>query len=264
MNGRSVLLLDGSKPKSGTKASGGHIRPEWIGGMLMEQCERSIDMLRKVWHVYDEQYYDVQKGKFVQFYRVDSDELTKIGWRTPETVSKINDWKLNPVVTTSSGEEYKGQMLILASGIWTNDLLPPAYRINLQGKQGISFRFKGELDQPFTKEWAPYKQIVAHQQTADQVWIGDGTSILEKNWDVSRREASLARCQEELGSKFLHLRSIEGVRPYVKPDDKQHPTDPCYFKQLFPRVFVVTGSNKSGTISAGWSAIKILEASNGF
>ena len=140
-------------------------------------------------------------------------------------------------------------MLVVATGAWAGELLPG---LNVTGKAGVSFRLLGTHD-PVISPWAPYKQVVVHQQTRDTIWVGDGSTILPRNWTAQRDEQCLARCLGVVGKDKQLVKKMYGVRPYAN-----HPkSEPCLLRKLSPRVWVATGAGKSGTIAAGWTAWRI-------
>ena len=149
-----------------------------------------------------------------------------------------------------AGGEERCRLLVVATGVWCNELFP---ELRIQRKQGVSFRLAGKLTRPFIKPWAPYKQVVAHQQSAGELWVGDGSAILEKNWDENRVKQCLTRCQKAVGVSQPPLKTLTGLRAYSPSGN-----DPCVLKKVGPRAWVATGAGKSGTIAAGWVANKLL------
>ena len=251
--GRKVLLLDRNEPMAGTTPSGGHLKPSWFGGMKKVDYEPALELLDNVWGLIEEKFVVKPKGVEETVYRVDTDKVVNTKKKLVD-VQQINYKNKRPIVTLSSGEELKCKLLIVATGVWVEELFP---EITVTSKQGVSYRFKGKLDKPFIKTWAPYKQIVAHQQSKKEIWVGDGTAIIPNNWTKSREGQSIARCCVAVKGERMKSRAIHGLRPYITNGPK-----PCLLKRINKRVWAVTGAGKLGTIAAGWAARRIIDATN--
>lgn len=256
--GMKVKILDADKPMAGTPPSGGHCKPEWFKGMSKDDYTPALELLHEVWDVSSEKFSLLgMSGKWSTVYRVDTDEVIKQPY-TKGTVTKIYQ--------TSQGYEvrYRDKLgdygiqcryVVAAVGVFTEDLFPD---LKVQEKRGISFRFNRVLKKPFIKPWAPYKQIVAHQQTEDTVWIGDGSAILKANWTPERSIECEKRCRKALGllpgNKPLEIRT--GLRAYCELPQKKNP---CLFLEVKKGLFLATGAGKSGTIGAGWVASRLIQ-----
>jgi glycine/D-amino acid oxidase-like deaminating enzyme len=205
------------------------------------------------------------KLKEESIHRIDIDIV--MSWsernRTSATVTGLfcSQSGLQPKVRWQVGKktfEEPAKKVLLAAGVWTQHFLEavPALAAavgKIQAKEGVSFRVQGKIGQPFMKPWAPYKQIVCHQQRKDELWIGDGTAILDKNWNGATTVACRDRCMEALMFGGFPKATLMGLRPYCP-----HPKgQPCLFQRQ-GNVFVATGAGKSGTIAAGWVTRKLL------
>lgn len=253
---RDVMIIDDQREMSGTKPSGGHLKPSWFSGMKKADYEPAMELLDNVWGLIEEEF-KVWPGLLnTTVYRVDTDEVIKTK-HTHGTVQSIDNLDNYPIVNftgkNASTHSVRCRLLVVAAGVWCNELLP----VSIKPKQGVSFRFKGQLDQPFIKPWAPYKQVVAHQQDVSEIWVGDGTAILQKNWTTGRSVACRKRCAKSLSTTEDPLRAITGLRPYCESG-----SDPCLLKQMHKRVWLATGAGKSGTIGAGWAARRIINATS--
>jgi glycine/D-amino acid oxidase-like deaminating enzyme len=255
LKGLDVLTIDDSRPLSGTRPSGGHLKPSWFGGMKRGDYEPAMELLSDVWGLIQEEF-QVQTvlGTFslpTLVYRVDTDKVLA----APRTVGRVVSIQLKaqyPLVELDNGDEWTSRYLVVATGAWVTEFCP---RVKVTPRQGVSFRFRGELPKPFIKPWAPYKQVVAHQQTDKEIWIGDGSAILPTNWDDDRTQKCLRRCEKALGDiQATQVSKSHGLRPYCEVRNA-----PCLFLQLAPRVWCVTGAGKLGTIAAGWAARKLLQ-----
>ena len=243
--GDDVLCLDDGRPLAGTPASGGHIKVSWLGGMPEVEYLPALRVLDEVWGL-KEETYKTPKGT-EQMYRVDTEQVVEC----PRTIGKairvdhLGDY---PVVEMSGGAE-RCRLLVIATGAWSHQLLP---EIITTAKQGVSFYMLGRVS-PLIYPWAPYKQVVAHQQDHRRFWVGDGSAIIPKNWGDTESK-SLKRCLEVVGEhKVVETRM--GLRPYAKHGD----TVPCLLTQLGPRAWVATGAGKLGTIAAGWVVHRVLK-----
>lgn len=254
---REVLCLDREEPLGGTAPSGGHLKPSWLG-MTEDEYKPGMEILDKTWGLIKEDFRYKEQPTTV--FRVDTDVV--VGWEGKDkaNVERIEQLHNYPKVLYRAKDdptklfEERCRLLIVAAGIWTNELLHPhGYRLDIQPKQGVSFRITHQLAEPFIQEWAPYKQIVAHQQSATEVWMGDGTAILQKNWRDQRDDECLDRCLKVLNVKSAPYRKLHGIRPAVEKK-----TGICVMDHPWPRVWVVTGASKRGTIAAGVAAHKFL------
>lgn len=248
--GREVLLLDDGRPLSGTRPSGGHLKPSWFSSMPKTEYEPAMELLNDVWGLIEEDYVIRPTGLTTKVYRVDTEAVLATESETAKVTAMVADGPVPSVVFC--GKVHTCRLLVIATGAWAAELVPGT---EVTAKQGVSFRFCGTLAKPFIKPWSPYKQVVAHQQTADQVWVGDGSAILPKNWDETRTQACFKRCSAALPGMRGVSRTI-GLRPYCKAENG----DPCLLQRLGPRAWLATGAGKSGTIAAGWAARRIVDA----
>lgn len=252
LNGAEVLTLDDGRPNAGTPPSGGHLKPSWFRDMPKSEYEPAMEMLERCWGLKAEEFQVWPTSLTTIVYRVDTDQVAQSPKETA-TVIAIEHVGNYPLVRLAGGREERCRLLVVAAGAWCFELLP---EIKTVPKQGVSFRVRGRLEQPFIRPWAPYKQIVAHEQAERKIWIGDGSAVLPSNWDEERTAACLRRCFNALDGGEL-LESRFGWRPYANPERKG---EPCLLRRLGPRCWVATGAGKSGTIAAGWVARRILNA----
>lgn len=258
LKGMDVLTLDDAQSMGGTAPSGGHLKPSWFGTLSKDEYKPSMELLDELWKLKEEQFVIRPTGIKTTVYRVDTDKVLETP-RTTGRVTAIGQLHNYPTVVYSQGMEQHDErcrLLIVATGVWAAALVPS---LTVTAKQGVSFRVRGyELCDPFIKPWAPYKQVVAHQQAPNELWVGDGTAVLAKNWTKERTKQCLDRCIAALGQPPIQAKppgiwAREGLRAYTKPKG-----NPCLLEQLGPRAWVATGAGKSGTIAAGWAAWRIL------
>lgn len=256
--GRGVLVLDDRREEAGTPPSGGHLRPSWFGGMKKRDYEPAMALLDAVWGLHEEAFALLPSGLLsATVYRVDTDCVVSTQ-ATSGTVIAVGELETNaPSVSWQTAQNgnvtERCRLLVIAAGMGCAALIPG---LDLTGKRGVSFRFRGVLPQPFVKPWAPYKQVVAHQQAPQEIWVGDGSAILSANWTAERTAQCLSRCRKPLPAEAALRRTITGIRPYAPAGGKE----PCLLQALGPHAWVATGAGKMGTIAAGWVACRLLDA----
>ena len=255
--GRDVLLLDSKEEMSGTAPSGGHIKPNWIGGMAKQDYNDAMETLAKVWKIEEAQFKIWPTWIKAVVYRVDTDIVMTYGPYLRAKVTKVFTDREHPAVEfTNKGANCtaEGKILVIAAGVWCDRLIPSCI---IRPKQGVSFRFPGVVE-PFIKPWAPYKQVVVHQQGPNELWVGDGSAIIPQNWDNDRTNKCMNRCKNALGMNEVEpIRTLFGLRPYCETNGK-----PCLLQKFGEHTWLATGAAKLGTIAAGWVAKEILDATS--
>lgn len=255
--GVNVLALDEGRANNGTAPSGGHLKPSWFSGLPKEEYIPAMELLDQAWGLCEEEFVVRPTRLKTKVYRVDTDVVVA----TPKTKASVTGvGRLNgvPAVTykNQQGEKetVEAGLLVIATGAWAGELVKTC---KVQSKTGVSFRFNATLKEPFIKPWLPYRQVVAHQQSPGEVWVGDGSALLEKNWTDQRTEECQVRCCAALGLNTTTppIRTLRGNRPYCKTG-----VAPCLLERLGPKAWLATGAGKSGTIAAGWAARRILDA----
>lgn len=250
--GLDVVLLDDAREMSGTAPSGGHLKPSWFGDLKKKDYEPAMKLLDETWGLLEEQFSVRAVGvtwAYTTVYRVDTDAVVSYPKETATVVS-LREKENLPVVRLEDGREIQGRLLVVATGVWAQQLVPG---MQITAKRGVSFRLPGQLKKgPFIKPWAPFKQVVAHQQSDSEIWVGDGSAIIAENWTDGRTQACLDRCQRAVGRIVAPIRTLTGYRPYAKSEG------PCLLQKIGPSAWVATGAGKSGTIAAGWAAFRLL------
>jgi glycine/D-amino acid oxidase-like deaminating enzyme len=258
---RKVMIIDDDSNLAGSKASGGHFMKSWVSGLPTQDYDKSVERLDDLWGVTDEKYMVYPKKKLVTVSRLSYSKVRDNSIFTIGRVTKINKDEEFPVVTYKGLHnqillDVKTRLLVVCAGVWSSELLHLDEKI--QSKKGVAFKYDMKLKRPFIKPWAPYKQVVGHQETKSTVWIGDGSSILEKNWSRKRTSECWERCSNHLGLENQQpTEVIHGLRPYCKSGN-----DPCICKQVKPNIWIVTGAGKLGTISSGWASNILLQATS--
>jgi glycine/D-amino acid oxidase-like deaminating enzyme len=267
-----VVIIDSNTANAGTKASGGHLKPSWFGSMPKTEYSKALELLDRLWGVHEDKFRIYPTKMKTVVYRVDTDKvLSPINNNYVKlikgTVCRIYPKQHGTTVLykshlTKTSKELVCRNLIVATGVWVTELFP---ELQFQSKAGVSFRVQNtKLIEPFISPWAPYKQVVAHQQSAQEVWIGDGSAILESNWTTERTNQCKARCLDSLRNKVTSSTNVhnsvvktqQGVRAY--PVVKKDKSLPCLYQQPANNIWVVSGAGKNGTIAAGWAAGRLI------
>ncbi len=264
LDGHIVTVLDDNRPMSGSKPSACLMKPSWFSSMGKDKHEPSLALLDKMYGLEEFDFKVRPSGIATSSYRIDPSKALLINrpgsymeglvtYVGPDHV-KVSELKTETGVRNVT---MRADHIIVAAGVWCGKILAEAAQWDIRPTAGIVFRTKGaQCSENRIDVWAPYKQLVGFQEYDDQVWIGDGSAILEKNWKDKRIAQSVARCE-----KFAHslgvagtTESIQGLRPYVKG------AKPCLFEQVSPKVWLATGGAKNGTIAAGWVASELRKA----
>lgn len=256
--GLDVLVLDSNEKLAGSPPSGGHMKPSWFSSLGSNIYEPALAKLTELFGFTEEQYrlYPLPRACSVSLFRLNIDSVLVCEYTKAE-VTKIDLLETNaPQVTyETEGVEIveRCKLLVVAAGVWSAKLLPNTFPPkSLVGKQGVSFRFPGQVT-PFIKPWAPYKQIVAHNVDSRSLWIGDGTAILSKNWKESTVEVCRNRCAGSIATKAQPFKVMQGIRPYYKAGKFQ-------VAKIGRSAWVATGAGKHGSIVAGYAAYVIGRA----
>ena len=249
--GWQVALFDDRRPLSGSRPSGSLMKPGWFAGLGKDVYEPSLALLDRLYGVRD-----------LEFRIRPSGLRQKVHW---VPTSLILDHESAPYMlveetVTSVGEGFVEfglpptymafPLVVVAAGAWCNQLL----QVQVEGKQGVSFRWPGRVEENTIQGWAPYKQAVWFQESEGSCWAGDGSAILPANWTTGRMEDSRKRM-----ARLTTMRceeAVEGIRPYVKGHK------PCLLQQRAPCLWLATGGAKNGLVAAGWAASEIVRQSS--
>jgi hypothetical protein len=253
------MLIDGQHPMSGTKASGGSVKPSHLTGLDKDDEHISLDMLNTLWGLEKETFVIRPSGGLLKadVYQINMDtvygteqvlgEVTKIGYKdgAPCAVVELDgDKKL-----------VRCNLLVIAAGMGTTKLIPKMDG-ELYAKQGVSFKFDGKLKQAFVQAWAPYKQITVHSIISHgktMIWGSDGSALKPDNWTSDRTVECRTRIMKAANLKDP-AETVLGLRPFHTSNSK-----PCYLAEVSDDIWVVTGAGKFGGIAAGWASSKLLE-----
>lgn len=249
--GLSVIVIDDQRPMSGSKASGFMINPAWVPLETKERddCFALLDRLYGL----DEMRLRLKPTKKVVYVK-QVDRLSVLEDPNLCYLQATVKTVVPNVVHLTNGHSITAKYIVVAAGIWSSELTPVP---GLIGKRGVSFLFKGSLGRDtigFIRNWAPYKQIVAHKShLPDRYWVGDGTAILDKNWNREVQEQVITRVCKVVRQPIKDAILQHGIRPYING------VRPCYYKKQDPdNIWVVTAGAKNGTIGSAFAALRFI------
>lgn len=249
--GHQVTTIDSRDPHAGSGPAACLIKPSWLNSLEKPQIEASFSLL--------DRYYGVTDIPFT----VNGGLTSVVRWVNPARILRSPDYPAQVASVTYSAVQdgwavnFAGQPpaapptlhfdgIVVAAGYWSFSLL--GMKDQMVGQAGCAHLYDGQIEKPFIKVWAPYKQLVGFNRDPDHIWIGDGAAIKRENWNEDHRVKNRIRCDSSRPGPAPHFRSMFGIRPYVK-DAK-----PCYINEVQDGLWVVTGGAKNGTIAAGWAA----------
>jgi hypothetical protein len=236
--GHSVTLIDCAMQGRASVCSGNLFKRSWL------------DVLRK-------QDIDDAYATLDDLYGIVDFANIGLSWVDPKRVLCTPD-VVAPVTEVGNGWVrvreacFEGKVLV-AAGVWAAELvkMPVIRRL-----VGASLRISGQVREPRTILYAPYKQATVYNLDKKHIWAGDGAAILEKNWDSVRIQLLCQRVAK-LGLQPLLLKGSEvrvGKRPYV-PGFKTG-----YFDWVYKNTWVSTGGAKNGLVLAAYRAKQFVEA----
>lgn len=250
--GHEVCVIDNKAPWAASKASGCVIAPSWLSSLSREQIDTGMGVLNDLYTVHDIEFQTNALAKFKAKRIAPSDILgdpTIIGEVT-EVLDGVVKFVIKGDTTVSA---MRGKVLV-AAGIGTAGHLIKAMP-EMRGLWGASMRFRGAIDCPRIHAYAPYKQAVAFQLNKREVWMGDGTALVDKTWRESREgriDNTARRGASLFGLSLEQVKFAEGARPYVNGHKAG------FFVKVTPNVWVSTGGAKNGTLLAAASAAQFL------
>lgn len=250
-HGHTVTVVSNNEANAASLASGCVLAPSWLGSLGKETADSAMAVLRELYTIHPVEFHTNVLAKF-KASRVSPDDILV----KPDVVGKVvavgNGW-----VDVESGpfapERLKGKVLI-AAGVWSGSLaaMPP-----IRGLWGASVRVRAQLAEPRINVYAPYRQAVAFNMSKKEVWMGDGTALIEKTWtkeSAARVEATLNRAVDLFGLPLTGKRVAVGARPYVEGHKAG------YFERVHPNTWVSTGGAKNGTVLAAWQADRFVRS----
>ena len=247
--GMEVLTIDANKPMSGSKPSAGLIKPSWFSGMR-HIFNPAIEKLDQLFGVQDLTFSVGPMSATVHWV---PPALVLMGEYMEVEVIEVEPEQKQVVL--ADGEVLSAPIVVIAAGYRTTQIMG----MNIAGmpeiipKTGVSFNWRGQLEKPFIKPWAPYKQILAFNHTEHEIWVGDGSAILPKNWTEERQQISRIRCAKAVKLDQAWAKPAVGIRPAMKK------VKPCFLWEPYDGFWIATGGAKSGMLGCGWAAHYIGE-----
>ncbi len=257
--GMDVLMVDARRPGSGSGPSASLMKPSWLQSVTTSAQDLAYAVLDRHYGVHDLSF------------KVGPMKVDTVRWCDPRKIMKPEalalrvfqirpngpGWVVEGMITESNYEIHLETLtVIVAAGVWSWQLVPVP---GLTGKAGAAVVYRNaQIKQPFIRPWAPYKQVTAFNLGPD-LWVGDSSAILEKNWTAERQQQTVDRCSAVVEQEDFYpdlppeKEVLVGVRPYV-PKKHFAAGHPCYLKEHKPGLWVATGGAKNGTIAAGWCA----------
>jgi hypothetical protein len=258
LQGRETLVLDNYSPFAGTNPCGGSVKPSPLAGLAREEEKATLETLNTLWGLTRETYHIKPSGKVLdkRVYQIGMDLVHKAAHEKVDDAWIENRLGFPIVHYTQLGVEKSEQcrLLVVAAGMSTPLLIP---EIEVYGKFGVSFRFRGQVEHPFVQAWAPYKQITVHNYGPHEMWAADGSTLKPENWTSERTDACMARVQAAIGTTKHPTAIREGIRSFAVGDAK-----PCLVKQVNERVWVAVGAGKFGCLAAGWAANRMARVTD--
>jgi glycine/D-amino acid oxidase-like deaminating enzyme len=258
--GMSTLIIDARLPNAGSPPAACLMKHSWLQKMRTEDVDAGFETLDRLYGLVDLRF---ALYTFAGLRLKD----TMVRWVPPhlilgaeQTFGRVqrvlpSDLGFTVVYQPMVSRDIRSvdtRHVVIATGSFT----PPegvAPVPGLVGKAGISFRVRDLRTEAFIRVWAPYKQMVTFSIDEQHTWIGDGTAILEKNWDHVRAAGCWQNCERYLPPQDYANRVVwqQGLRPSMKV------SDPCHLSEPRKGLLVATGGAKNGTLAAGWVAHQI-------
>lgn len=252
--GHKVTVVDCARPWAASKASGCVMAPSWATSLSGEELQASGRVLKTLFPIHPLSF-KTHFGATFHANRVDLKDVL----REPELKEEV--------LRVSDGEVFfkyrqplKADMVLVAAGVESFSLLnPEATRgEELRGMWGASVLFQRDtLEAPRLHVYAPYRQAVAYQLRKNIVWMGDGTSLIQKTWEKEgerRQQETVERGRKLFGLNGGPVKVLVGARPSVVGRKNG------LFKQVDKRTWVATGGAKNGTLLAALYAEQFVRS----
>jgi glycine/D-amino acid oxidase-like deaminating enzyme len=248
-NGHHVTVVSSNEANAASLASGCVLAPSWLSSMDKDQITTAMEVLHDHYNVIPISFTSNLLNKQFRASRVDPKAVLV----RPDVVGQVQQVH-NGRVVLADGTTLQGTVLV-AAGVWSSQLLGIP---GMRGLWGASLRIKAQLDVPGRIHvYAPYRQAVAYNSSNKEVWMGDGTALIEGTWGAEapqRITATMERARDLFGLPVTpqSAKVQVGVRPYVEGHKAG------YFKQVSPKTWVSTGGAKNGTVLAAWQAHRFV------
>lgn len=255
LHGAYVLVFDEGRVNSGSAPAACLMKPSWASSMnSTEYIQARADLN----HSYGVQKVVLQApmGVSMEFDWVPPKSIL-IGPDFKGKVTSVRPGEIDAVVESpgTGAATWKFDHVIVATGHWAKELVP-GLKARVYGRGGWAITRKGQLETPFVRPWAPYRQLIGFNRGPDEIWVGDGTALKPESMTIDARDKSFKRMQESLPyiDPTEDQQIIAGIRPYF-----DGPKAPALIEHVAPGLLVATGGAKNGTLGAAWAARKIAE-----
>jgi hypothetical protein len=234
--GHAVTVVGDQRSGRGSLPAACLMRPQWAGKMPPAAYAAAIAFLRRFYTVQDLEFDAA--GLTVKVQHINPREILI----PPDDSTTLQGWMLLDL-------QKQFDRVVLATGSF---IYGSAWE-GVEKRGGWAYLFPGQLQRPFIRVWAPYKQIVAFNIAPDRIWVGDGTSLVPGSMTDVRERQSALRCAAAIGRSHADT-AIMGYRPYVRGLK-----EPALLRQVRDRTWLATGGAKNGTLGAAWAAEKLCE-----
>jgi len=254
-HGHSVTVVSNNEANAASLASGCVLAPSWLSSLGKDTAEAAMAVLAQLYTVHPV-VFQTNMIKSFKASRVDPADILVPADIVGKVVAVGNGWVDVETSPDFKPDRLKGKVLI-AAGVWSGSL---ATMPTIRGLWGASVRVRAQLAEPRISVYAPYRQAVAFNMTKKEVWMGDGTALIEQTWrkeSAQRIETTLGRAVDLFGLPVAGKKVFVGARPYVEGHKAG------FFEKVHPNTWVSTGGAKNGTVLAAWQAERFVRQLNG-
>lgn len=243
--GLGVTVIDAYFDLAASKCSSGLMRRSWLAGLGEDKISKGMAVLQQLYAIEEKQFLLEPAKKNVSLLWVNP----KLVLRPPDIREEVTTVR-EGTVTLRTGKTFTGKVLV-AAGAFCNSLVMLPHTKKLIGS---ALLLPGKTP-ALMQVYAPYRQAIAFNISQSEIWAGDGTAIIEKNWNAEQRIALLKDRSRKFFDLDVRKSKIRiGARPYVQ-GHKQG-----YFAKVEKNTWVSTGGAKNGTLLAAYQAQLFLEA----
>lgn len=251
--GLEVTLVDSYKENRGSRPAACLMKPSWMSSL---DYKPPLAFLEK--HVGLET---------IQFsVRTALGKLTKadVFWSDPKRIMCFKNEAVRQEVLAvrpgevdlSDGTTMRGNVIV-AAGIWSQELLRDYAKLDISALCGSAVLTKGRVEDPTIHVYAPYRQAVWFNRGANTKWFGDGTALIQKSFTADAVQRTMSRATD-LAKFSGDCNIVSGMRPYTKGEKNG------VFRVLARGLAVSTGGAKNGTILAANHALAVISARKDF
>jgi len=254
-----TVVVDDGAPGAGSPPAACLMKPGWLSGLDRREYDSAVGLLREL---YSTEWLDFRVGTSVtrgwllekierlppsRFVLRTTPELTFPDYNFKFLVGRVLGFAANDALLVER-EDLRTTLKVRRATVFCTGVFNPAPKwfsgLEVRPLWGASFLHAGAPRHNEVRLWAPYRQLVGFStQVGGPTWVGDGSSIIEKNWGAEKLAASRERCGDfarQLGAGDEAEVRV-GARPYVK-------SKRGLLRQLHGNVWYCTGGAKNGTV----------------